>query len=223
MPDDALSCIESWHKHMPDYEFRLWNEDNFDIQSFAYAKEAYELKKYAFVSDVARLWVLNKEGGIYLDVDFEVYKPFDSLLQYDAFAGFEGSKTHPVMMGVIASKAGGEWVGEQLSLYQTRHFVVDGKPDYTTNVRFVTDVMIKNGFLPDGNEQVYKDLHVFPVDYFCPRQTTGEYFRTGNTYCEQKGTSSWAYGRTGWKTLLLSLFTPSARSSIIKFKRKLFG
>ena len=223
MPDIALKCIESWHKHMPDYEFRLWNEDNFCIDSYAYAKEAYELKKYAFVSDVARLWALKTEGGVYLDVDFEVFKPFDNLLHYDAFAGFEGSKTNPVMMGVIASKADGEWVSEQLSYYQTRHFIIDGKPDFTTNVRFVTDCMIKNGFQSNGKEQDYKDLHVFPVDYFCPKQTTGEYIRTDNTYCEQIGISSWADNHPNWKTRLLSCFAPSVRSSIIKFKRKLFG
>ena len=223
MPDLAVKCIESWHKYIPDYEYKLWNEDNFDLESFSYTKEAYELKKYAVVSDVVRLWALKLEGGIYLDVDFEVYRSFDSLLNYDAFAGFEGSKTNPVMMGVIASRAGGEWVNEQLSYYQTRHFIIDGEPDFTTNVRFVTDCMIKNGFLSNGKEQVYKDLHVFPVDYFCPRQTSGEYFFTDNTYCEQKGVSSWANQRQTWKSILLGIFSPSVRTFIIKFKRKLFG
>ena len=223
MPDYALRCIESWHHYMPDYAFHLWNEDNFDINSYAYAQEAYDSKKYAFVSDVVRLWALKTEGGIYLDVDFEVYKSFDSLLHLDAFAGFEGSKTNPVMMGVIASKADGEWVNEQLAYYQTRHFIVDGKPDLTTNVRFTTDRMVENGFLPNGKEQDYKDLHIFLVEYFCPRQTTGEYFRTENTFCEQTGVSSWADSYPSWKTRLLSIFPPSLRSSIIKLKRKIFG
>ena len=223
MPDYALKCIESWHKYMPDYEFRLWNEDNFNINSFAYTKESYEANKYAFVSDVARLWALKTEGGIYMDVDFEVYKSFDGLLHYDAFAGFEGSKTNPVMMGVIASKAGGEWVNEQLSCYQTRHFMIEGKPDLTTNVRFVTDRMVQNGFITNGKEQEYKDLHVFPVEYFCPRQTTGEYLRTDNTFCEQIGVSSWAATRPNWKTRVLGFMTPTMRTSIIKLKRKLFG
>ena len=223
MPDYALRCIESWHRYMPDYTFHLWNEDNFDINSYAYAQEAYDSKKYAFVSDVVRLWALKTEGGIYMDVDFEVYKSFESLLQYDAFAGFEGSKTNPVMMGIIASKADGVWVNEQLAYYQTRHFIIDGKQDLTTNVRFITDRMVENGFLPNGKEQDYKDLHVFPVEFFCPRQTTGEYFRTGNTYCEQTGTSSWADKGTSWKTRCLGVLPASMRSSIIKLKRKLIG
>ena len=174
MPDLALKCIESWHKYMPNYEYKLWNEDIFDINYNRYVKEAYDAKKYAFVSDVVRLKALAEEGGLYLDVDFEVLKPFDDLLFHKAFAGFEGSKHHPVMMGVLASEAHGEWIEEQLHRYDERPFIIEGEEDLTTNVKFVTDFMIQNGFTSDGKEQDYKDLHIFPVDYFCPRQTTGE-------------------------------------------------
>ena len=223
LPELSIRCIESWHKHMPDWEYRLWNEDNFDIKAYRYAKEAYDSGKFAFVSDVARLVALNKEGGVYLDVDFMVYKPFDDLLRYHAFAGFEGSKTNPVMMGVIASEPSGMWIKEQLEQYRDRSFIVNGKEDLTTNVRIVTDKMIANGFISDGREQDYKDLHVFPVEFFCPRQTSGEYFLTGDTYCEQLGNSSWSNSAYTWKTKLLSVFSPNARTAIIKLKRKLFG
>lgn len=222
MPELALKCIESWHKFMPDYEYKLWDENVFDINSVPYVKEAYDTNKYAFVSDYVRLYALKEEGGIYLDVDFEVYKSFDDLLMFHAFAGFEGSKTNPVMMGVIASEPHGLWVSEQLSRYQTRHFIINGKPDCTTNVRFITDGMILNGFKPDGKEQDYKDLHVFPVDYFSPRLTTGEYLKTKNTFCEHKGShSSWAKKRL--KSSLIVLFSPSIRTFLIKTKRKVFG
>lgn len=223
MPEFAQRCIESWHRYMPDYEYRLWDEDNFDINYCQYAKEAYEAKKYAFVSDVARLYALKKEGGIYFDVDFIVYKSFDDLLRFKAFAGFEGSKTNPLMMGVIASEPLGEWVSEQLALYNNKRFIKDGKEDLTPNVRLVTDNMISNGFSPSGQEQDYRDLHVFPVEYFCPRQTTGEYFYTKNTYCEQLGDSSWAKRASSWKSKILSLFNQRNRIRIIKFKRWLFG
>ena len=222
MPELAIKCIESWHKYMPDYQYKLWNEDNFDINSNQYAKEAYEAKKYAFVSDVVRLVALKEYGGIYMDVDFEVFKPFDDLLKHKAFAGFEGSKHLPVMMGVIASEANGEWVNEQLSNYDGRHFIVDGKVDLMTNVQFITNNMKKNGFEQNGLEQDYKDLHVFPVDYFCPRQTTGEYLMTSNTYCDHKGTeSSWASHSIKHK--LMNLISPNYRTKIIKLKRKLIG
>lgn len=193
IPETAQKCIASWHHFMPDWEYVLWNEDNFDVTSFAYAQEAYVAKKYAFVSDVVRLKALKEQGGIYLDVDFEVYKSFEDLLQNEAFAGFEGSKHNPVMMGVLGSTPEGPWVSRQLKRYENRHFIVDGKLDLTTNVKFITDGMIGQGFLPNGQEQECQGLHVYPVDYFCPRLTTGEYKRTHNTYCEQKAEmSSWA-------------------------------
>lgn len=201
----------------------LWNEDNFDINAYQYTKEAYSVQRYAFVSDVARLVALNYYGGLYLDVDFMVYKSFEDLMGYEAFAGFEGSKTYPVMMGVIASKPSSLWIKEQLNLYNGISFFIDGQEDLTTNVRRITDNMISNGFHSNGKEQDYKDLHVFPVDYFCPRQTTWEYFRTSNTYCEHLGSSSWAHEASTWKNKLLSAVSVQNRARIIKLKRKLFG
>ena len=222
LPETALRCIESWHKYMPDWEYVLWNEDSFDVNSYPYTKEAYETKKYAFVSDVARLVALKEQGGVYFDVDFEVYKPFDELLKNAAFAGFEGSKHNPVMMGVLGSVPDGLWVIRQLKRYENRHFIVDGKPDLMTNVRFVTDWMIKQGFQPNGQEQDCLDLHIYPVDYFCPRLTTGEYLRTCNTYCEQKNEeSSWAGFSP--KDRLFKRLPFWLRVFLIKTKRYFFG
>ena len=224
MPQLAKDCIASWHKYMPDWEYKLWNEDNFDVNSSAYTKEAYEARKYAFVSDYVRLWALFHEGGVYMDVDFEVFKPYDDLLHWNAFAGFEGSKYSPLMMGVIASYREGVWVKEQLEAYEGRHFLCsDGKFDLTTNVKFVSERMRMEGFVQNGQEQDYKDLHVFPVDYFCPRQTTGEYLRTENTYCESKGLGSWDEHGGGWKRLVRYIVGSKNMTRLIKLKRKLFG
>ena len=224
MPEMALHCIASWHNYMPDWEYKLWNEDNFDVDLIPYTKEAYEAKKYAFVSDYVRLWALNKCGGLYLDVDFEVFKPFDDLLYWNAFAGFEGSKHLPLMMGVIASRPDGIWVKKVLDLYQTRHFLKsDGSYDLITNVQFITASMNRRGFVPDGKEQDFEDLHVFPVEYFCPRQTTGEYFRTENTYCDHLGLGSWSDASVGWKGRIGKAVGNRNMIRLIKIKRKLFG
>ena len=223
LPQLAKDCMASWHRYMPDWEYKLWNEENFDVESNVYTNEAYTLGKYAFVSDYVRLWALEREGGLYLDVDFEVYKPFDNLLDYHAFAGVEGSKHQPVMMGVCASEPHGEWVEEMLQAYQNRRFVVNGNPDLTTNVRFVTSIMVANGYRQDGSEQDCHGLHVFPVDYFSPRQTTGEYFRTGNTYCEHRGLASWSEQPCGWKSCLARWVGQRNTIRLIKLKRKLFG
>ncbi|MCR4847965.1 MAG: glycosyl transferase [Bacteroidales bacterium] len=223
MPQLAKDCIASWHQSMPDWEYRLWNEENFDIHSVRYVQEAYEVGKYAFVSDYVRLYALEREGGVYLDIDFEVFKPFDDLLGYRAFAGFEGSKHQPVMMGVCASEPHGAWVREVLDAYKDRHFIIDGKPDLTTIVQFVTRIMATNGFQQDGTEQDYKDLHVFPVDYFSPRLTTGEYRRTENTYCEHLGLNSWAPQASGWKKWIMKLLGPQNMTRLIQLKRKIFN
>lgn len=223
MPELAKECIASWHRFMPDYTYRCWNEECFDVASVPYVQEAYEVGKYAFVSDYVRLWALFHQGGIYLDVDFEVYKAFDVLLSYSAFAGFEGSKYSPVMMGVIASIPKGEWVEEQLSYYADRHFIVNGSMDLTTNVSFTSKRMQEHGFIPNGIEQDYRDLHIFPVDFFSPRLTTGEYIRTNNTYCEHKGLASWSDNSGRWKANVLRIVGQKNMTRLIKLKRKILG
>ena len=206
---------------MPDWEYKLWNEDNFDIESTPYTKEAYAAGKFAFVSDVVRLKALYDEGGVYLDTDVEVFKSLNPLLEKKAFAGFEGSKHKPIGTCVMASGVHGEWVSEMLEAYRDRHFIkADGTPDLTTNVQFITAIMAQNGFRQDGTEQDYKDLHVFPIDYFSPRHTTGEFIRTENTYCEHKGLASWGEHRKGWKGWLLGLIGQKNMTRLIKFKRR---
>lgn len=89
LPDSAKKCISSWRKYLPDYEIKEWNERNFDVKSIPYTREAYRLKKFAFVSDYARMWILYHYGGIYFDTDVEVIKPFNDIIQRGNFMGFE--------------------------------------------------------------------------------------------------------------------------------------
>jgi hypothetical protein len=209
---------------MPSWEYKLWNEDNFDLNSIVYTKEAYEAKKYAFVSDYVRLWALYSEGGLYLDTDVEVFKPFDDLMTYSAFGGFEGSKHLPMGTCIMASAPNGVWVKEQLDYYTGRHFLLsDGSFDLTTNVQFISAKMQEQGFIQNGLEQDYKDLHIFPVEYFCPRHTTGEFVRTDKTYCDHLGMASWNGQARGWKSMIGELVGPSMMTQLIKLKRKLFG
>ena len=215
-----------------------------------YVKQAYEARKFAFVSDYVRLWALEKFGGLYMDVDFMVYRPFDELMdKYPAFAGYEGSKRKPVMQGVIASEPHGAWVKDMLSTYQCREFIKeDGSLDLTPNTSYFTDRLEAQGFVADGVEKDFyvksisnflsqgNDyfkfqisnfeeqtffLHVFPVYYFCPVLTTGEDVRTEETYCEHKGESSWA--QQTWKAKMLGMVSPKMRTKLIKLKRAWFG
>ena len=104
MPELAVKCIESWKKYLPEYEIKEWNEDTFDLTLYPYAKEAYDNRKFAFVTDVVRLYALYYEGGIYMDTDVEVLKPLDYLLQFDAVSGFETDSQIPT--GLMASQKG---------------------------------------------------------------------------------------------------------------------
>ena len=237
LPQLAKDCIASWHRYMPEWQYVRWDESNFDISSAPlYVRQAYETRKFAFVSDYVRLWALEQYGGLYMDVDFEVYRPFDELMnKYPAFAGYEGSKRMPVMQGVIASEAHGAWVTDMLRTYNTRVFIKeDGSLDMTPNTTFFSDRLESQGFIADGVEKdVYtihqtpytEDkiflLHVFPVHYFCPVLTTGEDVRTEETYCEHKGESSWA--KKGWKAKVMRFLSPKWKTRIIKMKRKLLG
>ena len=122
----------------------------------------------------------------------------------------------------MASEAGGVWVKEQLDEYEGLHFLKeDGSYDMMTNTVRITERMVKDGFITNGKEQTYKDLHVFPTDYFCPRQTTGEYLKTENTYCDHLGACGW--GNSKKRNWLLRLAGPKMSIRLIKLKRKLFG
>ena len=222
MPELALRCIESWHNHMPDYEYKLWNEDIFDINSNQYVKEAYEARKFAFVSDYVRLYALLTEGGIYLDTDVEVLKPFNPLLNLSGFIGFEGSKHQPVGTGTIACMPDGEWVTEQLLAYEGARFInTDGSFDLTTNPNRISGIMVQNGFIQNGKEQTYKDMHVFPTEYFCPHQTNGDYLLTENTYCDHHFMGSWNTEKR--PNLIKSIIGQKNMSRLIKIKRKILG
>ena len=193
MPELALKCIESWHKYLPGYTMKLWNEDSFDINSVPYVKEAYEARKFAFVTDYIRLYALYHEGGIYMDTDVEVLKPLDDLLDLPAFSGYESNKFSNFPTGLMASAAGGVWVKEQLDYYTDRHFLLpDGSLDMTTNTVTISRIMKENGFELTGEYQVYKnDMHCFPSDYFCPMTSTRVLKLTKNSYCIHHFAGSW--------------------------------
>ncbi|MEH7419501.1 capsular polysaccharide synthesis protein, partial [Neobacillus drentensis] len=88
-PELVKKCLNSWKETLPDYQIIEWNEKNFDINANKYVKEAYQSGKFAFVSDYVRVFVLYRFGGIYLDTDVEVFKPFDIFLHHSSFWGFE--------------------------------------------------------------------------------------------------------------------------------------
>ncbi len=193
MPELANRCIASWKKYLPEYEYKLWNEDSFDINSVPYVKEAYEARKFAFVTDYIRLWALYNYGGVYMDTDVEILKPLDDFLKLPAFTGYEASSSMAPVTGLMASAANGVWVTEQLAYYNNKHFKnEDGMLDLTSNTITISRIMTDNGFEITGQYAVYKnDMHVFPVDYFCPLTSTRILKLTKNTCCIHHFAGSW--------------------------------
>ena len=193
LSDLAKKCIDSWKKYCPDYEIIEWNEENFDINSNVYVKEAYESKKWAFVTDYVRLYALDKCGGIYMDTDVELLKCIDSFLENEAFSGFETSESIPT--AIMGSVKSGEWIKYLLSYYDDKHFIKpDGTLDVTTNVTTITNMTVeKYGVkLDNAYQEVRNVLTLYPRDYFCPKDYhTGLINLTDNTICIHHFNASW--------------------------------
>lgn len=184
-------CIESWKKYCPDYEFVEWNEDNFDINYNSFVKEAYDNKKYAFVSDVVRLFALYNYGGIYMDTDVELVKSPDEFLSHKAFSGFESNNWIPT--GLMAGEKGFPLFKEFLDYYDDRNFLLeDGSLDTTTNCIIITDICKKHGLVLNGQYQNVDGFALYPSDYFCPFENeTGKLNKTNNTIAIHWFAKSW--------------------------------
>ncbi len=189
--EGVLKCIESWREKCPDYDIIEWNEQNFDIDKIAYTREAHQAGKWAFVSDVARLFALVNQGGIYLDTDVELVDSFDLVLNNNAFVGFEGTKH--IATAVMACKAGNKMMAELLDSYKTSRFIAGGqKFDMTTNVVRFTNLLVEKGLLLNGKRQVINGVSIYPTDYFSPYDyINGRLMRTVNTIAIHWYSVSW--------------------------------
>lgn len=198
LPPLAIKCIESWKKLMPDYEIKEWNEDNFDINMIPYTKEAYQSKKYAFVSDYARFWILYHYGGIYFDTDVELIKPIYDIVDKGPFWGCEGS-SHKKGKIAIAPGLGIGCIAhhpiyeELLNYYSTLHFInSDNSINYTTIVQYTTDIMKRHGWEQENKVQQVDDMFVYSIDYFSPIDIiTKKIEKTSNTRSIHWYTASW--------------------------------
>ena len=170
LPDLAKKCIESWKKFCPDYEIVAWDESNLNIDINEYCREAYDARKFAFASDVLRYDVVYREGGIYMDIDVELIKPIDDLLENKMFLGFETAKwINPGL--IMGAEAGSEVVKELIESYDGQHFVNEnGEYNYKTICERSTEYLVeKFGFKTDNTFQnLDGKVVVYPTEYFCP-------------------------------------------------------
>ena len=189
LPDSAVKCINSWRKFFPDYQILEWNEDNFDVECIPYTAEAYQAKKYAFVSDYARFWILYHHGGIYFDTDVEVIKSMDDIIEKGAFMGIEvdagSDNTHPLVapgLG-IAVESGHSFYKKLLDYYANIHFLnEDGSLNQMTIVRHTSQLLVAEGMKAQNQLQVVAGIWIYPKDFFNPLDDlTGRLRITPNT------------------------------------------
>jgi mannosyltransferase OCH1-like enzyme len=196
MPELVIKCLESWKKYLPNYEIIVWNEDNFDLNSYAFAAEAYKERKFAFVADVCRLYALKTMGGIYLDTDVEFVKTFDDeILQNKAFTGFEDNLL--LSSAIMGSEPDGKWINDLLPHYVDRSFYLEnGDFDTNPNTEIITAFMRdKKGVIINNTLKKLEDYcTIYPSDYFCPKSwKTLKINTTSNTYCIHHFAASWLH------------------------------
>ena len=177
IPEKEAKCIESWWKYFPGYEIKLWNEDNFDFRGCVFAEQAYEKKKYAFVSDYARAKVLYEYGGVYMDTDVLVLKPFSEIVEHaDGIVGFERKSF--IGTAVIGCRAKDPIIEELLRYYEEHSFIQeDGSFDNIANVSILTDIMKEKGLVLGGERQKVASFEVYNRELFYPKKLAEDDFR----------------------------------------------
>jgi len=186
-PENIQNCIKTWKEKMPDWEYLEINEKNFDINYNEYVKNAYENKKWAYVSDVARLWALYTYGGIYMDTDVLVYQPLDKFLNHSFFTGFEQS--HYPVTATMGAEKGNQLIKEMLDVYNNKVFQThENWGDYETNTMIMSDIIGKYFDREKVEYQENNNMAIYPRETFCWHEVLDE-----RVYTKHCMFGSWAY------------------------------
>lgn len=194
-PELAIKCIKSWKKYCPDYEIIEWTEENFDVNANQYCRDAYKEKKWAFVTDYARLAILHEHGGVYFDTDVQLIRSIDPLLEHPAFMGIE--RAHDcckVASGLgIGCEKGNPLIKEIMDDYATANFYKeDGSIDITTCTVRNTEILKRHGFAEEDRIQHIPHAVVYSTEYFSPMDmTNGKMYKTKKTYSIHHYSLSW--------------------------------
>lgn len=192
LPDLYKRCMDSWRKHCPDYQIVEWNEDNCDIGSCLYARQAYEAKKYAFVSDYFHLKIIYEQGGIYLDTDVELLKSLDNMRHEEAFCGLQLPGQAAFGLGFGAVK-GHPAVKKLMKSYESLRFILeDGSLNEVLSPDLQTRDLMKLGMQYGNRQQYVAGMCIYPTEVLNPINT---YVRTmqitENTYAVHHYDGSW--------------------------------
>lgn len=234
LPELAQKCIASWKKYLPDYEIKEWNEDNFDVNIIPYTAEAYQAKKYAFVSDYARFWILYKYGGIYFDTDVEVIRSIDDIVERGNFMGFEtdskpqlkeDASEASVNPGLgLGGNPGLGLIKKMLDFYEGKHFkfIPDGIGQLTI-VHIATEVLNQAGLKQQPGIQLVNDVWIYPTEYFCPiNLKTGRIHIEANTRTIHHYAGTWQDKHFSFKEFIKKVLPENVLLKVmaLKIKRK---
>lgn len=229
--DLGKKCLESWKKYFPDYEIIEWNESNFDVHCCKYVEQAYEAKKWAFVSDYARFKIIYEQGGVYFDTDVEAIASFDDIIESGSFMGCENKVTadkphlavNPGLGFAVEPKH--PFIKELLDDYDKSSFLKeDGSLDLTTIVDRTTNLLKLHGLENKNEIQTVAGLTVYPVDYFCPiDMDSGKLIITDNTRSIHRYAASWVDNYSKFRGKVYRVIRRVCGEKFVKKIRSLVG
>lgn len=180
-PEFVLKCIESWKKYCPDYEIIEWDNEKFEKIKNEYSQQAFENKKWAFVSDYIRLYALYNYGGVYLDTDVEITQNIDKFLLNEFFSGFEVYENiySPILSAVMGAAQESPIIEDLLEYYRTNSFITKNGYDVTPNTKRITQYFETNFNIhpPYDGEKTLKlkdGCIIYPYYYFCQKKEAHE-------------------------------------------------
>ena len=212
LPEKERKCLENWKKFCPDYEIIRWDESNYDVSVCPYMQQAYDCKKWGFVPDYARLDIIYRHGGIYLDADVELLKSLDPLLTHAAFMGRESAFRIGPGLG-FGAEPGHPFLRKNRDLYQNLPFLrLDGTMNLTPSSQYTTELLLAEGLSPEDRLDEIAGVTIYPTVFFSPIQyATGLGAPTEQTYSIHWFSASW--------------FEPEAKANLLATRRayKRFG
>ena len=192
IPEHNKKIMESWKKFCPDYEIKEWNESNYDFTKNRYMREAFENKQWAFAPDYARLDIIYEYGGIYLDVDVELIKPLDNLLDLKGFAGFDQGN-HCNFGEGFGALPKLPIIKDLRDCYDNLYFIKDnGDLNKVASPVYQTECLLAKGLARTNSIQEIDGLTIFPAEYFDPKDFySGKIHLAENTCSIHHYDASW--------------------------------
>lgn len=216
IPKDLKKYMRSWKEKLYDYEFVLWDLNRFDLNRSLWVKQAFEAKKYAFAADYIRLYAVYNYGGIYMDMDVEVIKSFNDLLQNDYILGYEAAKG--IEAGVFGAPKQAPWVKEVLEYYTSKEFVLPNGLYNDTPLPIIMDEVLNAEYITN------KKIVPLPTDFLTAKSyKTGKITITPNTYTIHHFAGSWKSWDEKIKIIIARIIGAKLTHILGNVRRRIIG